>query len=137
MKPFNISLTALPLLLLISCASPPQATTQDKKTDLCTNLARLNTSVATLKSMSPSSTVGDLRKAEEQVRVAYNNVKTSAQTVQEARTADLDRAYAELDKSIKRVPNNATLKQAAQSIAPQVAAVESAQVQMRSGINCP
>lgn len=137
MKPFNVSLTVLPLLLLISCASPPQATTQDKKAELCTNLAKLNTSVATLKSMSPSSTVGDFRNAQEQVKVAYNNVKTSAQNVQEAKAADLDRAYSDLEKSMKSVPNNATLKQASQSVSPKIAAVEAAQAQMQSGLNCP
>ncbi len=65
MKLFKFFPVALPLILLASCAiqESPQSTqespqsTQDKKTELFTNLARLNTSVAKLKSMSPSSTV--------------------------------------------------------------------------------
>lgn len=138
MKPFNFFLAALPLFLLASCTTQkPQANVQDKKAELCTNLARLNTSIATLRSLSPSSTVGDFRKAEDGVRTAYNNVKTSAQAVQEAKTAQLDQAYANLDKSMRSVPNNATLQQAAQSITPQVTAVQSARDQMNAGLNCP
>ncbi|MDX2228158.1 MAG: hypothetical protein NW220_00880 [Leptolyngbyaceae cyanobacterium bins.349] len=135
MKLPNFALTSLSLLLLISCASP-QASTQDKKAELCTNLARLNTSVATLKSMSPNSTVGDLRTARDQVKTAFVDVKASAETVQEAKLADLETAQNNLDRAITNIPNNATLQQASQSVAPQVAAVESAQAQMRSGLGC-
>lgn len=139
MKPFNFLLAALPLLLFASCTTTqtPQATTQDKKAELCTNLARLNTSIAALRSLSPSSTVGDLKKAQEQVRADYNNVKTSAQAVQEARVADLDAAYANLDKAIAAVPSTATLQQATQSVTPQVTAVQTARDQMNSGLQCP
>jgi len=139
MKPFNFLLAALPLVFLASCATPqaPQATLQDKKTELCTNLARLNTSIATLRSLSPSSTVGDFKKATEQVKTAYNNVKTSAAAVQEAKTAELDTAYANLDKAIAAVPANATLQQATQSVTPQVQAVQTARDQVSAGLQCP
>lgn len=139
-RAFNLSLAALPLLLLVSCTSSssqsPQST-QDKKTELCTNLARFTTAVATLKSMTPSSTVGDFRTAQEQVKTTFIDVKNSAGTVQDARIADLERAYEELDKAVGAVPNTATLDQAATSIAPQVAAVEAAEAQVQSGLNCP
>lgn len=132
----------LPLFLLASCANnasqPTQMqSTEDKKTELCTNLARLNTAVATLKSISPSSTVSDFRTAREQVKTAFADVKTSAQTVQEAKIADLEQAYQGLDQAIGNVSDSATLNQAAQSIAPNIAAVEAAQTQARSGLNCP
>lgn len=131
-------LAALPVLLLASCTTQsPQANVQDKKAELCTNLARLNTSIATLRSLSPSSTVGDFKKAEDGVRTAYNNVKNSAQAVQEAKTAELDQAYANLDKAMQAVPKTATLQQAAQSIQPQVQAVQTARDQVNAGLQCP
>jgi uncharacterized phage infection (PIP) family protein YhgE len=138
MKPFNFLLAALPLLLLASCTTQtPQATLQDKKTELCTNLARLNTSIATLRSLSPNSTVGDFKNATEQVKTAYNNVKTSSAAVQEAKTAELDAAYTNLDKAISSVPANATLQQATQSVTPQVQAVQTARDQVNAGLQCP
>ncbi len=140
MKPLNFLFAALPLVILASCTTQnqsPQATTQDKKAELCTNLARLNTSIATLRSLSPSSTVGDFKKAEDGVRTAYNNVKTSAQAVQEAKSSELDQAYTNLEKAMRSVPSNATLQQAAQSITPQVQAVQTARDQMNAGLQCP
>jgi len=134
MQSFRFFLTTGLLLLIASCASQP--TTADQKAELCRNLATLNTSIATLRSMGPNSSVGDFRKAQDNVKDAYNAVKKSAEAVQDAKVADLDRAYDDLEKAIRRVPNNATMQQAAQSIQPQVAAVQAAQDQARSGLNC-
>lgn len=133
----NFVLITLPLLLLISCTSESPQSIEDKKTELCTNLARFKTAVATLKSTSPSSTVGDLKNAQDQVRTTFNDVKSSAQRVQEAKAGELEAAYQNLDKAIQDIPNTATLNQAATSIAPQVAAVEAAQTQLSSGLSCP
>lgn len=133
----NLVLITLPLLLLISCTSESPQSIEDKKTELCTNLARFKTAVATLKSTSPSSTVGDLKNAQDQVRTTFNDVKSSAQRVQEAKAGELEAAYQNLDKAIQDIPNTATLNQAATSIAPQVAAVEAAQTQLSSGLSCP
>jgi uncharacterized protein YPO0396 len=134
---FSFFLAVLPLSLLVSCAKEPAPSTQDKKAELCTNLARFKTSVATLKSMSPSSTVGDFRKAQDQVKTAFDTLKTSAAAVQDAKTADLEAAYNTLAKAVAAVPNTSTLSQAAASIAPNLAAVEAAEDQIKSGLNCP
>lgn len=138
----NILLTALPLLLLASCGgnsnqSAQAPSTQDAKTEFCTKLARFDTSVATLKSMSPSSTVGDLKNAQAQVKTTFNDVKSVASNVQDAKSADLERAYQELDSAIQAVPTTATLKQASQSIAPKISAVQAAEDQMKSSVKCP
>jgi uncharacterized protein YukE len=138
MKLFNFFLAALPLFLVVSCASEtPAPSTQDKKAELCTSLARFKTSVATLKSMSPSSTVGDFRKAQDQVKTAFGDLKGMAKDVQAAKIGDLEAAYEALDKAIRGTSNTATLKQAVTSVAPQIAAVEAAEAQMKGGLNCP
>ncbi|PSB18590.1 hypothetical protein C7B65_14950 [Phormidesmis priestleyi ULC007] len=143
----NFFLAALPLLLLVSCTGgsstqspqPTQSTvsTQDNKAQLCTDLARFDTAVAALKSMSPSSTVGDFRKARDQVKTAYSAVKATAATVQDSKIADLDKAYANLDTAITGMPDNATLSQANAMVTPKVAAVQAAEAQMKSRVSCP
>ncbi|MEX0269636.1 hypothetical protein AB3R30_10865 [Leptolyngbyaceae cyanobacterium UHCC 1019] len=136
----KIFLAALPLFLLVSCGSPstpPAATTQDQKAQLCTDLARFNTAVATLASMSPSSTVGDLRAARDQVKTTFATVKTTAAGVKDSKVEDLDRAQQDLDKAITSVPNTATLKQAVTSVTPQVKAVQTAEATMKAGLSCP
>lgn len=131
-------LVVLPLLLLVSCTTNETAqSTQDKKTELCTNLARFKTAVATLKSISPSSTVGDFRTAQDQVKTTFNDVKNSARNVQDAKAEDLERAYENLDQAVRGVPDTATLQQATESVSDEIAAVEAAEAQMQSGLNCP
>jgi len=133
---FTVLLSSLSFLWLASCTPQTAQTTQDAKATLCTNLAQFNTSVATLKSMSPNSTVGDFRQARDQVKTTFDAVKQSAQTVQEAKTAELEQAYQDLDKAIAGITDGMTLAQATATIAPQVAAVEAAQTQLDAGLQC-
>lgn len=137
MKPFNFILMTLPLFLLVSCTSESPQSIQEKQAELCTQLARFSTAVVTLKSMGPSSTVGDLRAAQDQVRTTFNDVKTTASTVKAAKAEELEQAYTQLDTTVRSIPETATLQQASESIATDVAAVEAAEAQMRSGLNCP
>ncbi|WP_416666521.1 hypothetical protein [Egbenema bharatensis] len=136
MKLIKLSLTALFLLLLASCANESTPTAAEKQAALCTDLARFRTSVAALRSLSPNSTVGDLKQAQDEVKATFNQVKTSAASVQEARVVELEQAQEELDRAIQGISNTATLQQATDSIAEEVAAVEAAQVQMESGLTC-
>lgn len=137
MKPFNFILMTLPLFLLVSCTSESPQSIQEKQAELCAQLARFSTAVVTLKSMGPSSTVGDLRAAQDQVRTTFNDVKTTASTVKAAKAEELEQAYTQLDTTVRSIPETATLQQASESIATDVAAVEAAEAQMRSGLNCP
>lgn len=137
MKPFHLFLIALPLFLLVGCTSESPQSIQEKQAELCTQLARFNTAVVTLKSMGPNSTVGDLRAAQDQVRTTFNDVKTTAGTVRAAKAEELEQAYNQLDRTVREIPETATLQQANESIATDVAAVEAAEAQMRSGLNCP
>jgi multidrug resistance efflux pump len=136
MKLIKFSLTALLLLFLASCANETTPTAAEKQAALCTDLARFRTSVASLKSLSPNSTVGDLKQAQDEVKATFNQVKTSAASVQEARVAELEQAQGELDTAIQGISDTATLQQATESVAAEVAAVEAAQVQMESSLNC-
>ncbi len=133
----TISLGMLSLVLLVSCTRQPAPTTDDKKAELCTNLARFKTAVATLKSMSPNSTVGDFREAREQVKTTFDAVKTSAQAVQAAKVAALEQAYMGLDKAVGGITDNMTLAQASAAIAPAVTMVETAENQLDAGLQCP
>jgi len=137
MKIAHFSVIALPVMLLAACGSPPPQSVADQQAQLCTDLARFNTSVATLKSMSPSSTVSDFRTARDQVKANFEQVKLTAQNVQEAKLADLETAYQSLDGAIQSIPETATLQQAMNSVAEQLAAVEAARSQMNTDLNCP
>jgi hypothetical protein len=133
-KTVYLTLIVFPLLLAVSCSNE---TTQEKTARLCTNLATLGSSVANLKSINPNSTMGEFRNAEREVKTAFGEVQTSARDVQDARLDDLQTANNNLDRAIQDIPSNATLQEAVISISDDVLAVEVAQDQLRSGLNCP
>lgn len=137
MKIAYFSIVALPLILLAGCGGQEPQSIADQQAQLCTDLARLNTSVATLKSMSPSSTVGDFKAARDEVKANFEQVKLTAQNMKAAKVADLETAYQDLDSAIQNIPETATLQQAMSSVAEQVTAVEDARAQMNAELNCP
>jgi hypothetical protein len=137
MKIAHFSIAALPLMLLAACGSQAPESVADQKAQLCTDLARFNTSVASLKSMSPSSTVSDFRAARDEVKANFEQVKLTAQSVQEAKVAELETAYQGLDSAVQSIPETATLQQAMDSVSEQVVAVEDARAQMNTDLNCP
>ena len=124
-------------LLLASCGGQAPQSVADQKAQLCTDLARFNTSVAALKSMSPSSTVSDFRAARDEVKTNFDQVKLTAQNVQDAKVAELEAAYQSLDSGIQNISETATLQQAMDSVAEQIAGVEAARSQMNADLNCP
>lgn len=137
MKILHFSIIAVPALLLAACGSQGPESISDQKAQLCTDLARFNTSVATLKSMSPSSTVSDFTAARDEVKANFEQVKLTAQSVQEAKVAELETAYQDLDSALQNIPETATLQQALDSVAEPVAAVETARSQMNADLDCP
>jgi predicted nuclease with TOPRIM domain len=137
MKIAHFSVVALPVMLLAACGNQAPESVADQKAQLCTDLARFNTSVATLKSMSPSSTVSDFRAARDEVKANFEQVKMTAQSVQEAKVAELESAYQGLDSAVQSIPETATLQEAMDSVSEQVVAVEDARAQMNADLNCP
>lgn len=137
MKIAHVSFVALPVMLLAACGGQAPQSLADQQAQLCTDLARLNTSVATLTSMSPSSTVSDFRSARGEVKANFELVKLTAQNVKEAKVADLEAAYQDLDGAIQSIPETATLQQAKDSVSEQVTVLEAARSQMNTDLNCP
>ncbi len=137
MKIAHVFFVALPVMLLAACGGQAPPSVADQQAQLCTNLARLNTSVATLTSMGPSSTVSDFRAARSEVKANFDQVKMTAQNVQAAKVADLEAAYQGLDAAIQGIPETATLQQAKDSVSGQVTALEAARSQMNADLNCP
>jgi hypothetical protein len=137
MKIAYVSFVVLPVMLLAACGGQAPQSLADQQAQLCTDLARLNTSVATLTSMSPSSTVLDFRAARGEVKANFELVKLTAQNVKEAKVADLEAAYQDLDGAIQSIPETATLQQAMDSVSEEVTVLEAARSQMNTDLNCP
>lgn len=122
------------LLLATACAQP---STPEAQANLCTSLAEFKTSLATLKSVGPSSTVEDLKQAQAGVKQTWDSIQSDFQVLEMARIEDLSQAYNNLDKAINSVPDQATLSEGAGAIQTEVTAVSAAQDQLYSGLQCP
>ncbi len=144
MKRFNFVIALLPLTLMTGCIT---STIRGKQAELCSHLAVLNTSISVFKRVSSASTstVSSLKQAEEQVSVAFRDFRgTAKDSLQEAKDEELEKdyknlekAYEDLDKEVKNIPDKSTIMQAIASTSDNVAAVESAVTQMKSGLRCP
>lgn len=134
MKKQIATLLAIPALILAGCGQP---SVEKSEANYCKDLAALKQSLAALAAVTPSSKVGDVRKAREDVEKSISNLKKSAAQVKTARTDALEAANADLDKTIRSIPNRDTLAEAANTVKPKVAAVEAARAQLQTQVNCP
>lgn len=135
MKPLMV-LAAGSLLVAVTGCGNSASDTASRQAELCQDLAGLKTAVATLRSLGPNSTVKDLKQARKDVDDRYEEVKQSAQAVQEAKIDDLRRTRKELEEAVKKIPDKATLAQASASIKDEVAAVDAAIAQLNTTVKC-
>ncbi len=144
MKRFNFVIALLPLTLMTGCIT---STIRGKQAELCSNLSVLSTSISVFRRVgsASTSTVSSLKQAEEQVSIAFRDFRGAAKdALQESKDEDLEKAYKnletayeDLDEEVKNIPDKSTLMQAIASTSNNVAAVESAITQMKSGLRCP
>jgi len=125
---------ALPALILAGCGQP---SVEKAEANYCKDLAALKQSLVELAAITTNSKVGEVKKAQANVDKAWSDLKKSVVEVKEAKTDALDNAYADLDKTIKRIPNRDTLAEAAATVQPKVQAVETARAQLQSQVKCP
>lgn len=139
MKRSTVVLALLPLVLVTGCVT---RAIREKQEQLCKNLATMNTSIAVVRRVSNTSqaTAETLKQAEERVTVAFRDVKAAIQDAPaeaKANIDELEKAYEELDKTVKQLPDKSTIDQARASLTEKVTTVESAIAKTQSGLRCP
>jgi 3'-phosphoadenosine 5'-phosphosulfate sulfotransferase len=122
------------LALALACSGP---SSDDAQAALCSNLATFQQSVDKLTNLNSYSTVGELKAARDDARNSFQAVSQANAAVRNAQVDALVNAYDDLQNAIGDLPDEATVQEAATSLQPQVAAVQSAREQVRSGVECP
>lgn len=127
------------VVLILTCAAAgcTQPSQEEAKTQLCQDLGELKLALGNYEKINASSTVGDIRKTEEQVTAAMQNVRQSAGQVANVRVDNLNAAYEDLDHAVKSLPNDVTAGDALQTIRPELRAVLAAQQNLTTELNCP
>jgi len=127
--------TAVGLLALaLACSSPSSA---DPQGALCSNLTTFQQSVEKLTNLNSYSTVGEVKAARDDARNSFQAVRQANADVKNAQVDALVNAYDDLQNAINDLPDDTTVQDAANSLQPQIAAVQSARQQVRSGVECP
>jgi hypothetical protein len=114
-----------------------EKTAQEAEAQLCQDLDKLAQARAQFDNLSSTSTVDDVRNANEAYNDALSDVVDSARDVQGVQTQAIQDAYDDLAQAIDDIPGDATIEQALTSIESQVAAVDAAWAQALGGVDCP
>jgi archaellum component FlaC len=123
---------ALPLLL-VACGQP---TTAELETELCTNLAQLETSLAEFSEINAQSSVNELREARQDVAQSYEKVRSSTAAVKASRLEGLEAAYQDLDSTINNISGRETVGDAIEKVIASLGQVQAARGQAVSDLNC-
>lgn len=137
MKPINLRIQFFALAFiptLVACGSP---SVEDAEASFCNDLDNLAVALQNLGQINAQSTVRELDTAKRDVAKAYDSVKASAATVQEARLDQLDTAYADFDRTVNSISGRDTLGEAAATITAEAGNVAAARQQLYADLSCP
>lgn len=105
-------MVTLAMALALTACQPTASTGGEANTPFCASLQALDSAVATVKALSTSSTVEQVRTAAEDVRTAWSAVTTAAQSVRDISLDDTKAAYDEIDTTMSGVTDTSTLASA-------------------------
>jgi hypothetical protein len=88
------------------------------------------------KTLTPDSTIEEIRSAREEVSNTYNDLKGATANVAKDRADALASATGELKSAVDAVPDDATVRQAVTSLKNEAANVETARKGVASELNC-
>lgn len=142
MKRLNFGLGGLLLLLTTGCM--PQFL-QNKQAELCTRLNTVEASIQQFRAIEKDPNLTTLKQAETQIRDAFQQVKSTAETAPTAETetsiAPVEAASKDLATSVQQAPgqttNQSQVAQATAQISQRVTRLETAVKNMKTRIQCP
>jgi hypothetical protein len=130
-----IALGSFLLLALVGCGQQPS--TPEATTAFCQDLATLKQDLATLASLTPQSTVGELNTTRDRIQLSLDKVKRAESTLQNARLDELKKAEENFKKTVNGISKKDTLADAATQVRQAGAEVEAARAQTSAAVQCP
>ncbi len=133
MKKLILIVAVVALAGLAGCArdSVPKA-----MEDFCASLQTLDDAAAQFEQLTPDSTVGDVKKARNNVADAWRQVTRSAGNLVEARVDSIEGAVRDLERTVDSVSNRDTVAEAAANISASADQVRIAVADVGS-VTCP
>jgi hypothetical protein len=105
---------------------------EQAKADLSAALVDFETAVSDLQKLGATSTVADLKKANEGLKAPYDKVVETATKVPGADVAALDTAWKALQDAIAAVPDDSSIVMAAIRVTPKIQPVVQAEAALKA-----
>lgn len=122
-KHTSIFMAALTIFVLTACQP---VSVEEAKAQYCADLAAFQTAMAGVQALTPDSTVDEAEAALGAADDAWDDLRSSAYTVNDAEVENLEQAYEDLDDAIRDISEGDTIQDAAASLAGEVANVNAA-----------
>ena len=119
-----LAVVFLSAALLTACEDDKSV--EEARDDLCDDLAVFHTATEGLAAIDSSSTVGELRDAQEDVASAWDDVQSSAADVDDAEIGELEAAYDQLQETVDGIDDDAVILEAVANVEADLAAVDAA-----------
>ena len=130
------TLIGLLLILGIIAVGCNQPTVEEANEAFCQSLQAFGDALTNLETISPTSTVGDLKDASAEVDKAWNQVTKSAKQLNEVKLDTIDESWKNLRRTVNQVNDNDTLAAAAANIGVDVKEIRLSYDQIGQ-VNCP
>ena len=101
------TLIGLLLILGIIAVGCNQPTVEEANEAFCQSLQAFGDALTNLETISPTSTVGDLKDASAEVDKAWNQVTKSAKQLNEVKLDTIDESWKNLRRTVNQVNDNA------------------------------
>ena len=129
------ALWTLPILLAAACGGGTP-TVADAEASLCSAIDDFGGALTAYGQLTADSTVDELQTAREDVASSYEAMQAAASTVQDARIADVETAYSDLQGTVDGISGRDTLGEAATQVSDGLSTVQAAREQLYSDLNC-
>lgn len=129
------------LVLLVSafavaCSDDDEPTEAEAKAAFCESLDELASAIQDMQAIDSSSTVGELREADEAVSSAMEDVRSSGEELADVTTQALEDAYDKLRASIEDIDDDTTIADAVSAVQTDVEALEAERAEAASAAQC-
>lgn len=132
----GLAVLAAAAVSAVAVACGGDESTAEAQQGLCTALGEFDVAVANLRDLNVNSTVEQWQESRDAVREEWDDVREQATDVQEARYDEVESAYDDLESALDDVPDDATVGEAMQQVAPQLAAVQTSWESYYSQLGC-
>ncbi|MGP4032745.1 hypothetical protein [Pseudarthrobacter sp. 1C304] len=128
---------AAAIALLSGCSTPAANTPQENESQACAATKAYASALTSFKdSLTPTSTVDQVKEAREQVAKAHEDLLKASEAVAEDRVDAVKEAENKFSAAVRDIPDDATLAQARASLLDEAANVQAALSDLGTSAKC-